>query len=438
LGSSINTEVLLRRGDVYGLMEALEDDDFTVRRDAAEALETLADERALEALIRSLRYEEWQEEYPVLTGVRAASARALGRIGNPKAVDHLIMALDDTDIDVKIAAIRSLSGFPEERVFEAIRRFIDHPDENVRKNAVWALIKLNPERGLRYASMALYDESWVVRKTAARSMIGVADEGYLDILIDKLGDPDSDVRRQALLAVVNIGEAAVKPLIQKLEDPSWQTRAMVAEALGEIGSKKAVKPLKGMLSGRKRDENRYVRGKVAEALGLIGDPEAVEALQRAAKDPYPFVRRKARAALDIIDAKPDLEVFDNGELRFRYPRFWDLSEASEDERLVEGSWDDNLEFVIKRKEVPEITAEEFSEVLFDVLVRKGFFNLSRDIIRIDNEHGYIMTGETKEKRVIVFVFKKKMNIYYIYFRGPLERIRDSYRYIRVFINTLHA
>ena len=44
----------------------------------------------------------------------------------------------------------------------------------------------------------------------------------------------------------------------------------------------------------------------------------------------------------IIDAKPDLEVFDNGELEVQVPRFWDLSEASEDERLVEGSWDDNL------------------------------------------------------------------------------------------------
>jgi effector-binding domain-containing protein len=39
---------------------------------------------------------------------------------------------------------------------------------------------------------------------------------------------------------------------------------------------------------------------------------------------------------------------------------------------------------------------------------------------------------------VTFIFKKGGYIYYIYFRGPIEDLKESYKYIRVFINTLHV
>ena len=111
--------------------------------------------------------------------VSGGFSEALGRIGNPKAVDHLIMALDDTDIDVKIAAIRSLSGFPEEGVFKAIRESYRPSRRERQEKCCLGPHKTEPLK--KGAQVCLHgpshDESWVVRKTAARSMIGVADEG---------------------------------------------------------------------------------------------------------------------------------------------------------------------------------------------------------------------------------------------------------------------
>ncbi|MDI9618105.1 HEAT repeat domain-containing protein [Methanothermobacter sp.] len=43
-------------------MEALESEDYTVRLDAARALEELSDERSVPALIDALRYEKWQRD----------------------------------------------------------------------------------------------------------------------------------------------------------------------------------------------------------------------------------------------------------------------------------------------------------------------------------------------------------------------------------------
>lgn len=428
---------LLMSNDVSGLIDALKSHDFTVRREAAVALERIADERSADALMDALRYEEWQKDYPILAGVRAAAARALGKIGNPSAVKPLLRALEDPDDEVKIGAMRSLSEFPSEESLRAIEKFVDHPSEDIRRNSIESIAGLDPELGLRYASRALGDSSWMVRKTAAKVIRRFGDKRCLEVLLDNLNDPDTEVRRHILLAVVNMGEYAVDPLLEKLSDPQWQTRAMVVEALGEIGSRRAVPMLKGMLAGRRRDENRYVRGKVAEALGRIGDPAALEDLHMALRDPYLFVRRKAREAIDIIDVEPDLEEFHDGEISFRYPRFWNIFETRDGERLID-AWSDNLKIAIKRRRAEGLTADEFSEIILEVLNMRGLFNIARSNITVDSEHGYMITADTKNERVVTFIFKKGGYIYYIYFRGPIEDLKESYKYIRVFINTLHV
>lgn len=66
---------------------------------------------------------------------------------------------------------------------------------------------------------------------------------------------------------------------------------------------------------------------------------------------------------------------------------------------------------------------------------RGFLNISRSNITVDSEHGYMLRGDTKNERILTFIFKKGGYIYYIYFRGPIEDLKESYKYIRVFINT---
>ena len=126
-----------------------------------------------------------------------------------------------------------------------------------------------------------------------------------------------DDEPHAYAAVVAHGEAAVDGLVGVMRDRKLKvtTRFLAANALGEIGSKKAARPLVEAL----KDPEFNVRRCAALALGQIGDQSAAEPLRRlAARDPFTFVdadtgktrhlvREDAREALAMLagEAPPD-------------------------------------------------------------------------------------------------------------------------------------
>jgi HEAT repeat protein len=61
-----------------------------------EALGKIGDSRAVEHLIKALKHESWK--------LRWKAAETLGEIGDRKAVEHLTKALKDRDIQVRKAA----------------------------------------------------------------------------------------------------------------------------------------------------------------------------------------------------------------------------------------------------------------------------------------------------------------------------------------------
>ena len=101
--SVIQRSVLRGIGDertVEPLIQALKDENWSVRAEAASALGTIGDEKAVKSLIRALKDENWS--------VRAKAASALGMIGDEKAVESLIQVLQDTNEDTRKAAKESI------------------------------------------------------------------------------------------------------------------------------------------------------------------------------------------------------------------------------------------------------------------------------------------------------------------------------------------
>ncbi len=91
------------------LIDRLNDPDWLVRRQAAEALGAVEDAQAVGPLIEILadRDGEW--------GVRTAAARSLGQLGDPRAVETLIGVLNDMNAHVRHMAVIALGriGTPE-------------------------------------------------------------------------------------------------------------------------------------------------------------------------------------------------------------------------------------------------------------------------------------------------------------------------------------
>ena len=72
-----------------------------------------------------------------------------------------------------------------------------------------------------------------------------------------------------------------------------------AEALGQLGDKRAVDPLIKALS----DDHYWVRLSAAMALGQLGDKRAVDPLIMVLSDDYSGVRKAAKAALKKLGYK---------------------------------------------------------------------------------------------------------------------------------------
>jgi HEAT repeat protein len=92
-------------------------------------------------------------------------------------------------------------------------------------------------------------------------------------------DPDTGVRRRALLAIGRVGlPDGVPTLVGALADGEETVRATAAFGLGLAATRDGVEPLEASL----KDPSPLVRGRVAEALGLIGDPRAAGPVADAA------------------------------------------------------------------------------------------------------------------------------------------------------------
>ena len=97
--SKLNVKRLKAKRDVEGLVKALCHDNLGVRVSAARALGEIGDKRAVEPLIETLK-NEYFSEY---------AAEALGKIGDARAVEPLIMALRFVNWEYEEACDFSLS-----------------------------------------------------------------------------------------------------------------------------------------------------------------------------------------------------------------------------------------------------------------------------------------------------------------------------------------
>lgn len=121
------------------------------------------------------------------------------------------------------------------------------------------------------------------------------DPKYLKALIEGLEADTPEDRREIVLKLGELGEAAVRPLISELENKSWLVRAGATLSLSMIGTA-SVDPLIEALQNQDWD----VRRRAAQALGWIGDSTAMSALIQALKDENAHVRIGAADALAII------------------------------------------------------------------------------------------------------------------------------------------
>lgn len=119
-------------------------------------------------------------------------------------------------------------------------------------------------------------------------------------------DDSPPVQVTAALALAKLGELLGLATLETLRhNASWQTRQLIAGALGQTGAPAAVEPLLDMLD----DSDYDVRMGAAKSLGLLGQGDAMPALRQAAeRDSHPGAQAYAAEALAELDEPGDRAV----------------------------------------------------------------------------------------------------------------------------------
>ena len=231
----------------------------------------------------------------------------LSKIGEPAVMPLIESLRSDNKDEVKLAS-RILGDIKDKRAVSPLIELLNKEDFNTRSHACQSLGKIGDTTAFVHVSSCLKDSVEVVRKSAAvalgkmsamgRSAFGGKDRRAIPHLIEGLSDPHFSVRMTSASALVEIGEPSVKPLIEllslstdtipiylvieslgklknkwatkpllkKLENEDWATRAFTVEALGEIGNKKGIKAIRNL---KKRETHPFVLKKIKEVLGKI-------------------------------------------------------------------------------------------------------------------------------------------------------------------------
>jgi HEAT repeat protein len=154
------------------------------------------------------------------------------------------------------------------------------------------------------------------------------DKRAVEPLITALGDSVADVRSGAAISLgLLLDMSAVEPLIAALDDEDLTVRAVAAEALGTLRSKRAVDPLVTLYQNAAEirspillalgnigdarvtpiiikasyDNDPWIRRASAIALGNFRDIQSLKRLQELQSDPDPEVAEEATNTLGDQD-----------------------------------------------------------------------------------------------------------------------------------------
>jgi HEAT repeat protein len=177
----------------------LDDPKIEVRQAAAKALGNTEHPAALSYLMEALHDSYWWYEREYAAGDLLSAIEKMGTA----AVDAMIEALQDKE-------------------------------GTVRKFAASLLGKLGDPRAIEPLSMALYDLHHEVGKASAESLARFGGPAF-DILVEALSHPEMWIRIHAMSALSKIKDRRVTPiLLELLNDPEREVRIQVIQSLGEL------------------------------------------------------------------------------------------------------------------------------------------------------------------------------------------------------------
>ncbi len=280
--------------------------------------------------------------------VRKFIVDILGEIGDPQAVPALVNALNDDDNNVLAAAAENLGKLKAAEAVPTLLDAMQNPDVLLRFTILEALGKI--DQPIPLARLAPFRDEKLLRKALIDCLGRVGDSSAISEVVTGLSDPMRNVRKEALLALMNLDQrypesvretlvahdlsSTVDAVAQFLDDGQpKEVRVAALRVLGWLGAGAAVEQMLSFLDletlqhdalraladiGAAKPEvlvaawadiSSSHKPYLAYVLGEAGCHEALPLLREALDDQDPKLRQMAVHALGqlgCVEAVVDL------------------------------------------------------------------------------------------------------------------------------------
>jgi HEAT repeat protein len=134
-------------------------------------------------------------------------------------VDSLIKKLQSKNSHTRARTIIALGKLKDARVITPLINALNDTDSYVRGQAVWALGEIKDPRAVQPLITVLKDDDYLyVRQESAKGLGKIKDRRAVQPLINALNDEHSDVREEAVKALIEIGAPVSEQLNHALKE----------------------------------------------------------------------------------------------------------------------------------------------------------------------------------------------------------------------------
>lgn len=276
---------------IAALLRAVDDENAKVRLEAIYALGVMAKpplaDGAAQLVIKALDHYD--------AAVRAGAARVAGRLQVKAAGDALIKAVNDSNAQVRMASMRALGEIGEARAVQALTdQFTFYGKGEGAWAALEALARIAHSSSVPLFKARLSDRDPFLRRASAEGLGRSGDTSETSALETGAGNDDSEMVRAAMaFALQKLGRNYVPRLVDVLDTPR-----MVPQVQGyllELGPS-----LAPTLISHLQDPDAAIRARIAELLGAFGGDAALAALQPLTQDRDREVMNAATRAIERI------------------------------------------------------------------------------------------------------------------------------------------
>lgn len=277
---------------VTALLTAVDDDTAKVRLEAIYATGVIAkgplSAEQVQRLTRALDHYD--------PAIRSAAARVIARLKVAGAGDALIKAVNDSQAEVRYAAMRALGAIRETRAVGALTEQLAYYKKGEGAwSALDALAQIGAPASVAAFKERLQDKDPYIRRAAAEGLGRAGDTASIETLEKNATVDDSPmVRLAAAFALQKLGRNYAARLVDMM---SSKVFAQAQEYFIELGPSMAP-----TIVPRTQEPDPDMREALIDVLGVIGDASTLPALEAATKDGDGSVAYAAKRAIARIQA----------------------------------------------------------------------------------------------------------------------------------------